>query len=666
MKSGQTSDNNLEGLEHRQLMAAGTVVSLPFRLDFNATIADSIVDKDGEGTGLTRVQANKLGTEYQPALIDLNTTTGRLNITSTGTSSAGSSGGTDNTQANALETQFDGTSSGLTITARLIGPLSNLASSYQSAGIYLGIDQDNLIKFTAINMGSGTGSQYLQFKDEFDTGSGPVSSRSDTLNRVSIGSFASITTLDLRIIGDALNGTVNAYYSVNGGAFAQFGFNYTVPTSKQAQFFSTTARTGLMVSQKNNAAPITAIFDSFEITAGQSLGNRPSVTATRPANGETNVNRDIFIAADVNLPNSGGGVDTATINTSNVKLIRASDGALIGGVINTTGGGDAIVFTPSSPLAAYTSYTFQITHGVKDTTGSPFMPYSATFTTGNTGGTVDTSISFTKTAQTLTQGSRYTSLAFGPDHKLYATTIDGKIMRWNVAADGSLSAAQQILTIQNMNGGHRSTISIVFDPASTANNLIAYVSHSDFAGLELKEYESENLGQASNWTGKVTKLTGANLQTGQDIVTGLPRSVRDHQNYQMAFGPDGKLYISQSSMSAMGSPDNAWGNKAEVLMSASILQIDTAAIGASTINVRTEGVANPYNPFAVGAPVALYATGLRSAYDILFHRNGKMYSATNGSAAGGNTPGGGGAAALTNVATQDDFLFKINQGAYYG
>ena len=56
----------------RRLMAASTIQPLPFLLDFGSTRGE-LVDKDGQGTGLTRVQANKLGNEYQPALIDLDT-----------------------------------------------------------------------------------------------------------------------------------------------------------------------------------------------------------------------------------------------------------------------------------------------------------------------------------------------------------------------------------------------------------------------------------------------------------------------------------------------------------------------------------------------------------------------------------------------------------------
>jgi len=45
-------------------------------------------------------------------------------------------------------------------------------------------------------------------------------------------------------------------------------------------------------------------------------------------------------------------------------LFRASDGSRVSAVVNTTGGGDAIVLTPNTPLDANTKYTFVATNGV--------------------------------------------------------------------------------------------------------------------------------------------------------------------------------------------------------------------------------------------------------------------------------------------------------------
>jgi glucose/arabinose dehydrogenase len=46
--------------------------------------------------------------------------------------------------------------------------------------------------------------------------------------------------------------------------------------------------------------------------------------------------------------------------------------------------------------------------------------------------------------------------------------------------------------------------------------------------------------------------------------------------------------------------------------------------------VQTEdrGAAN-YNPFAANAPVKIFATGIRNAYDLVWHRNGNLYVPTN-------------------------------------
>src|SRR5947207_1531981 len=55
----------IEDLEGRRLFSTNTVQSLPFLLDFGSDQGE-IADKDGQGTGLTRVQANKNGDQYNP------------------------------------------------------------------------------------------------------------------------------------------------------------------------------------------------------------------------------------------------------------------------------------------------------------------------------------------------------------------------------------------------------------------------------------------------------------------------------------------------------------------------------------------------------------------------------------------------------------------------
>lgn len=670
----------VEILEDRRLMAgdSSVVSSLPFSLEFD-TDRGGMADKNGTGTGFTWVQPNKLGNEYQPGNINLNTASGILYLTTTGTSAAGGPWESDNTLTNSLQTQFNASTGSFTIRTRLVGPLGYIDAASEQGGIVFGPDQDNYVKLVAVAQPGGT---FLQFIDEQKTGTSFTHQVSSSASLVNIGSFANINTLDLELVGDAATGKVQAFYRVNGGLLTKLTQEITLAGSSKANFFSSTAKAGLIAMHKNDGGPITVGFDRFEIQSGNPATTRPTVTATRPAPGATNVARDIFVAADVNLPSAGHGVDAASLTSSTVRLYRTSDHKLIDAHLNTTGGGDAIVCQPSALLDANTSYTFEVTDGVKDTSGAAFLPFVMTFTTGTQSTQGDARIAFEKVALSNATGTQYSGLTIGPDGKLYAATSTGVIHRFTINPDGTLGVPQVITTVQTNNAGNRFITGIVFDPSSTASNLVLFISHN-YSALE----------NAPDWTGKISRLSGADLGTYQDYVTGLPRSVRDHLTNQMAFGPDGKLYISQGSMSAMGAPDNAWGLRAEHLLSGAVLKLDTAAVaariaaGQGALNVQTEATANPYNPFAANAPLKIYATGVRNAYDLVWHSNGHLYAPTNGSAAGGATPGYAGGTfngtridsdvngpfsspaipGIGNVKqTEDDFLHDVVEGGYYG
>src|SRR5207244_7512170 len=117
------------------------------------------------------------------------------------------------------------------------------------------------------------GGQYLQFVDE-ENGITHLL----TTNLFGVGSFANINTLDLQLVGDAGASTISAFYSINGAAFQKVGPTFNVPPASSAMFFNSSGRAGIIAAQKNDLAPITATFDSFEIDAGTPVASRPSVT----------------------------------------------------------------------------------------------------------------------------------------------------------------------------------------------------------------------------------------------------------------------------------------------------------------------------------------------------------------------------------------------------
>jgi len=386
------------------------------------------------------------------------------------------------------------------------------------------------------------------------------------------------------------------------------------------------------------------------------LAGSPTVTTIQPVNGATGIARDSAITADFFFPN--GAMNGTTVTAGTVLLYRTADHAAVSAVVNTTGGNDAVILQPSVLLDPNTNYTFQITPGVQDSTGVPVTPYSIAFTTGTAGATVDPSIAFQQIALPTAQGVAFSAVRVGPDHALWASAEDGRIFKFAIAADGTLGAPQILSSLQTANGGPRLTTGFTFDPASTADNPILWVANGAFTFVN-----------APDFTCKITRLSGPNLQTVQDVVTNLPRSVSDHLTDQPTFGPDGALYFEQAAENSMGAADIVWGNRPEHLLSSAILRLDTAAALAlgHPLNVLTPDAGGTYDPSAPGAPLQIYASGIRNAYQLLWTRDGNLLAPVNGASAGGNTPAGPGVPALTNVAqVESDYLDNIVAGGYYG
>jgi len=406
-----------------------------------------------------------------------------------------------------------------------------------------------------------------------------------------------------------------------------------------------------------------------------------TVTYSRPASGEANVLPNTFISAYLS---AGHSVDPASLQGGTVRLYRASDGKPVLAAANTSAAGDDIVLTPLAMLEPQTKYTFEI-HGVKDTTGADLIPYAMSFTTSSGERADSFPVGFDKLSLP-SESVRYTCLEMGPDAKLYAATVDGRIIRRDVMFDGTLGKSQIISTLPQANHGPRLITGVCFDPKSTADNLILWISHGE---LVINKAGDVAMAGATEWTGKISTLNGPDLSEYRDVVVGLPRSFGNHLNNQPAFGPDGCLYFSQGSHTAMGAADKKWGgNRVERLLSAAVLRVDPSKIPPpQTLDVKTPDGGGTYDPFAADAPLTIYASGVRVGYDMLWHSNGHLYTSTNGSAAGGNTPGtpngsviphridqaqrgpynGPEVIGLKNVPmTEPDLFLKLERGGYYG
>lgn len=406
-------------------------------------------------------------------------------------------------------------------------------------------------------------------------------------------------------------------------------------------------------------------------TADGGALQRPSVSAANIANAAKDVARDTSIAVDLVLPNACSGVDAASVNPETVKLTRVSDGVRVPGDANSTGGGDAIVFQPSVFLQPGTEYRFDLTEGVQDAQGQSFLPYSVSFTTGTVLATpLDPCIQF-EPPVVLFDGrvapyvANFT-VTFGPDGRLYAAGLDGLLRRWDV--DAETGALSHLVTYEGFAG--RSVVGLVFDPRPGHEHTL-WVSHNAPVYVQ----------PAPDFSGTVSRLivdvddSTAFNATAEEYLVHLPRSTKDHLSNSVAFGPDQHLYLSQGSMSAMGAPDPTWGNRPEHALSAAILRIDpnrtTLPIDVQTSLPDGGPLPGSYDPKAAAAPVTVYGDGVRNGYDLVWHSNGHLYVGANGSAAGGRTPASPAdfptsVPALLNAPTQDDWLFDIVPGVYYG
>ena len=213
-----------------------------------------------------------------------------------------------------------------------------------------------------------------------------------------------------------------------------------------------------------------------------------------------------------------------------------------------------------------------------------------------------------------------TSMAWEPDGRLYVTELFGTIHALKLDDDNQVVSDRVITTL-----GSRLTLGITVDPQSTSSNVVLWVSHS-----------SPSTSNGALNSSKVTRLSGTNFATREDVITGLPRAIANHAVNALHFGPDGKLYIAVGGNTGAGAPNTAnteFGTRAEQPLSAALLVADVRTAGFDGSCATPEDTSGP-SP----CDVVPYSTGLRNTYDFVFHSNGSIYGPDNGLGVTGTYP----------------------------
>ena len=175
------------------------------------------------------------------------------------------------------------------------------------------------------------------------------------------------------------------------------------------------------------------------------------------------------------------------------------------------------------------------------------------------------------------------------------------------------------------------------------------------------------------------------------VIKDLPRFGPNQENFtnSIIFGPDGKLYFGQGANTGMGWCDCEENQSPshEALLSGAILCLDPNKLPQKLpLSVKTIDGGGSYDPYQDLAPLKIYATGLRNAYDLVWHSNGQLYTTINGSGGNENTPTSDPEspyyitpnhninytgpknipAVMGAQPDQNDFMARVEQGGYYG
>jgi hypothetical protein len=292
MGLGKVSRPLIEGLEDRRLLSS---VSLGFG-GGSGGIAD---------TGFTGTLPNS------PVIAsNLKLSNGQLLVTTT----AGDL--TRNNQDDALTLGVNGTTN-FTAQARLRGLA--FRANWQNAGIVVGTNQDNYVKFV-VGYSGGT---MLQLGSEANGAF--TSAKQTALN------FAGITTLDLRLVGTASSKTVVAQYRINSDSDSAW---VTYGQATNANVFSTSARAGIVSTNLGTSSTVVD-YDSFGVTDGSTTPPPPPPppSGTLTVGGNVNATRmggnQVETEIAVNPKNSNNLVVVGTSSNnggSQLVISRSFDG----------------------------------------------------------------------------------------------------------------------------------------------------------------------------------------------------------------------------------------------------------------------------------------------------------------------------------------------------
>jgi hypothetical protein len=366
------------------------------------------------------------------------------------------------------------------------------------------------------------------------------------------------------------------------------------------------------------------------------------VTEISPGDGAREVALDVAIQAHVSAR-----FDPASITKDSVRLWQGTE--QVAARISSDLGG-VVTISPEAPLKPDRDYRVEITAALKSAEGEGLRPFASRFRTGK---------ELTRTARSLPPFRKtkigtvhgMTSLALAPDGSLYAATWEGSLLRFGIEPTTGRAVGEPRVVWQDK--AARIT-ALCFDPAAMRNRHL-WVALDDNAGASVCELR---------FTARIVRLTLPERESGtieaRELITGLP--VGDHAVSGLTFGPDGRLFFFCGAITMLGGEKK---EGRETPLSAAVLVADVRSSGFGRVDVNTEPPAS-YDPRAKDAPVRLFATGIREAYDLCWHSNGQLYAGVNQNDTGELSPENKTRQLPAVSVRADEPLLRITAGSYYG
>ncbi len=219
-----------------------------------------------------------------------------------------------------------------------------------------------------------------------------------------------------------------------------------------------------------------------------------------------------------------------------------------------------------------------------------------------------------------------TSIARGPDERLYVATLFGFLYILTLDDEYNVTETRVVETIHDL--ANDNILGIAFNPHDPSNPVQIYIAHGQHEATG-----GDCSDDFSPYSGQVTLLEGPDFDTVQPLITGLPVSNHDHSVNGMAFDNNGDLYICVGGNTNAGVPSCILGGLPESPLSGAILKAELSNPDfngqieySPDDNQQSGGIAE----LLTGTNVAVYAPGFRNPYDIAFTTQQMIYCTDNG------------------------------------